>query len=153
MNGDRLLCPENLSIDNYVKIYYVTGKGWTEVVSTLWPLEKYLSYIRILHWNWLNMNMTINTHVYSVGAIYSTYDKVVILFWLLNFIDFKTSNVWYSKTTCLIDFKLTGSIVWVNRSLYTNFQAILNFHQNLWIFNFKGHRCLLWSCKYTDKLK
>ena len=53
----------------------------------------------------------------------------------------------------LIRFKLTGSIVWANRSMYTNFQTILNFHINLRILSFKGHRCLLWSCKYVNKLK
>ena len=67
--------------------------------------------------------------------------------------DFKTLNIWYAETTCLIDFKLTGSIVQGNRSLYTDFQVILKFYINLRIFSFKGHRHLLWSCKYTDKLK
>ena len=65
--------------------------------------------------------------------------------------NFETSNGCYTKTTCLIDFKLTRSIVWVNRSLYTNFQVILNFHENIEIFNFKGHRHLLWSCKHVYK--
>ena len=44
---------------------------------------------------------------------------------------FKTLNVWYTEITCPIDFKLTGSIVWVNRSLYINFQAILKFYKNI----------------------
>ena len=57
------------------------------------------------------------------------------------------------KTICLIYFKLTGSVEQVNKSLYIDFQAILNFHVNLRILGFKGHRCLLWSCKYTNKLK
>ena len=66
---------------------------------------------------------------------------------------FKTLNVWYVETTCSIDLKLTGSIVQVNRSLYTDFQAILKFYKNIQIFNFKVHRHLLWSCEYTNKLK
>ena len=75
--------------------------------------------------------MTTNTHVYSIYAIYSILqcDKVVILFWLPDFIDFKTLSAWYLKTTCLIDLRLTESIVWVNRNLYTDFQVILNFHK------------------------
>ena len=57
------------------------------------------------------------------------------------------------ETTRPIDFKLLGLNVWANRSLYTDFQAILKFYINLRILNFKGHSCLLWSCKYTNKLK
>ena len=57
------------------------------------------------------------------------------------------------ETNCLIDFKLTGSNVQANRSLYANFQVNLKFHINLRILSFKGHRCLLWSCKYTNKPK
>ena len=71
----------------------------------------------------------------------------------INTTNFKTLNVQYAKTTCLIDFKLTASTVWVNRSLYTDFQVILNLKKNIRIFSFKGHRHLLWSCKYTDKMK
>ena len=41
---------------------------------------------------------------------------------------FKTLNIWYAETICLIDFKLTESNVQANRSLYTNFQAILKFY-------------------------
>ena len=48
----------------------------------------------------------------------------------IDFIDFKTSNAQYSKTTCPIELKLTGSLMWVNRSLYVNFQVILNFPKN-----------------------
>ena len=84
------------------------------------------------------------------------YHHVVSIMWLVNFIDFidfKTSNAWYLKTTCPIELKLTGSIVWANRSLYIDFQVILNFHKNSSIFNFKGHRYVLWSCKHTYKLK
>ena len=44
--------------------------------------------------------------------------------------DFKTLNAQYSKTTYLIEFKLTGSIVWANWGMYTNFQVILNFYKN-----------------------
>ena len=75
------------------------------------------------------------------------------IIWLINITDFKTLNIWYTETICPIDFKLRESIVQVNGILYTNFQAILNFHKNNGIFSFKGHRHLLWSCKYTNKLK
>ena len=40
------------------------------------------------------------------------------------------------ETICLIDFKLTGFIVWVNRSLYTNFQVILKFYKKFKNFKF-----------------
>ena len=56
------------------------------------------------------------------------------------------------ETTCPIDFKLTGSNMQANRSLYIDFQVILKFYINLKILSCKGHRCLLWSCKYTNKL-
>ena len=92
---------------------------------------------------WLNMNMTINIHVLicSIVAIYSMYqdNKIVILFWFLDFIHFKTLNVHYSKTTCLIEFKLTESIVQVNKRPYIHFQVILKFYKNIGIFYFKGH--------------
>ena len=48
----------------------------------------------------------------------------------IDFIDFKTLNAQYLKTTCLIEFKLTGSIVWANSNQYTDFKAILNFYKN-----------------------
>ena len=35
--------------------------------------------------------------------------------------DFKTSNVQYMETTCLIDFKLAGVNKQANWSLYTDF--------------------------------
>ena len=54
------------------------------------------------------------------------------------------------KTTYLIELKLTGLIEGINDGLYANFQSILNFHKNLRIFNFEGHRCLLWSYKYPN---
>ena len=38
---------------------------------------------------------------------------------------FKTLNVWYAETPCLIDFKLTGCVMQVNRSLCIDFQVIL----------------------------
>ena len=57
------------------------------------------------------------------------------------------------ETPCLIGFKLTGSIMWVNGSLYTDFQVILTFYKNIEIYNCKGHRHLLWSFEYTNKLK
>ena len=37
--------------------------------------------------------------------------------------------------------------------VYVPFQAILKFYKNIRIFNFMGHRDLLWSSKYTNKLK
>ena len=70
----------------------------------------------------------------------------VILFEIIfdNYItDFKILNVQYVETTCLINFKLTGSNVQANRSMYTDFQAILKFYINIQIFNCKGHRHLL----------
>ena len=57
------------------------------------------------------------------------------------------------KTTYPVELKLTELIAQVNNDLYPNFQVILNFHKNVRIFNFKGHRCLLWSYKYPNKLK
>ena len=99
----------------------------------LWPLEIFSSYIRILYWKWLNMNMMLNTHINFLLLLLLlflawTYGKVVILFWCTNIIDFKTSNIWNIETTCQIDFKLTGFNVWTNRSLHTNFQVILMFY-------------------------
>ena len=44
--------------------------------------------------------------------------------------DFKTLNVWYSRTTCPIEVKLKGPIVWANSNLYIDFQVNLNFHKN-----------------------
>ena len=52
-----------------------------------------------------------------------TYDKVVLLNFALDFTDFKTLNVCYSKTTSPIELKITGSIKQVNKSLYINFQV------------------------------
>ena len=49
----------------------------------------------------------------------------------INIIDFKTSNIWYTDTTCPIDFKLTGFNMWAIRSIYTNFQAIIKFYKTL----------------------
>ena len=57
------------------------------------------------------------------------------------------------ETTCPIDFKLTGLIVWAYESLYIIFQVILKFYKSIKFLNFRDHRCLLWSCKYAYKLK
>ena len=72
---------------------------------------------------------------------------------LLDFMDFKNLNAQYMETICPIDFKITGLIVHAYRDLYIIFQVILKFYKNIVIFNFEDHRHLLWSCKYTDKLK
>ena len=61
----------------------------------------------------------------------------------MNFIDLKALNDCYTKTTYLIELKLTGSIDPVDEDLYTNFQSILNLWKILIIFNFKVHRGLL----------
>ena len=66
--------------------------------------------------------------------------------------DVKISTCWYSKTTGLIFMKFTGFNEWALRSLYTNFQSILNFFTNIGIFSFKGYKCVLWSYMYTEKL-
>ena len=71
----------------------------------------------------------------------------------LHFIDLKTLNDCYMKTTYPTELKLTELIEQVNNDLYTDFQTILNFYKFFGIFNFEGHRCLLWSCKYANKLK
>ena len=71
----------------------------------------------------------------------------------IDFIDLKTLDNCYMKTTYLIDLKLTGPIEQVNNGPYTNFQSILNFNKNLYNFEFKVYRGLLWSCKYPYKLK
>ena len=65
----------------------------------------------------------------------------------------KSLNDCYMKTTYAIELKLTELTEWVNDGLYINFQSILRFYKKLGIFNFKGHRCLLWSCKYPNTLK
>ena len=79
--------------------------------------------------------------------------NIISLINFIEFIDFKTLKVQYSKTTCPIEFKLTGSVEQVNKSLDIDFQVILKFYKNIGIFNFKGHIHLLWSCKYVYKLK
>ena len=57
-------------------------------------------------------DITINSHVYSIGAIYSMFQScnIILTYKFHRFIDFKTLNAQYSKTTCLIELKLTGSI-------------------------------------------
>ena len=69
------------------------------------------------------------------------------------FTNLETLNDWYSKTTCPIEFKLTGSIERVNKSLSIAFQVILKIFKNIGNFKFSGHRYLLWSCKHAYKLK
>ena len=39
------------------------------------------------------------------------------------------------------------------KSLYINFQVILNFHKNFWNFNFKGYEHFPRSYKNVYKLK
>ena len=47
----------------------------------------------------------------------------------VDFIDSKTLNDCYIKTSYLIELKLTGLIELVNEDLYTNFQSILNLYK------------------------
>ena len=60
----------------------------------------------------------------------------------IDLIDLKTLNDCFSKTTYLIELKLTGLIEQVNDGLYTNFQSILNFHKNFGMFTFKLYRAI-----------
>ena len=140
-----------------LKFTIVLERGGQTLSLHLWLLEKYSSYIRISYWKRLNMNMVICMYtllLLFIAYIYMTnWVNIVSLFDLIDFIDFKTLNVHYSKNTCPIEFKLTGSIVGANKSLYIDFQVILKFYKNIRIFNFKGHRCFLWSSKHVNKLK
>ena len=65
----------------------------------------------------------------------------------------ETLNYHCTKTTHLIEMKLTGLIERVNEDMYTNFQSILNFCKNLIILDFQMYRGLLWSWNHPDKLK
>ena len=117
------------SIEANVKVYYRAEKGWTDVVSILVTEKMHYSLFSDL------LLITIDSYqCWLLLFLACTYDKVVILFRLINIIDLRTLNVWYTKTTCQIDFKFTGSVVQVNRSLYTDFQAILKFYQNYCYF-------------------
>ena len=74
-------------------------------------------------------------------------------YFALNFNGFKTLSRPYSRTTWSILMKfrhITKLAMW---SLYTNFQVILKFYIKLGNLSFKGHRHLLWSCEYPNKLK
>ena len=57
--------------------------------------------------------------------------KTLKLTFSIDFIDLKTLNDHFIKTTYPIELKLTGLIEWVNEDLYTNFQSILNFYKNI----------------------
>ena len=57
------------------------------------------------------------------------------------------------KTTQSILMKFTQLNKWAIWTSYIKFQVILKFFVNLGNLIFKGHRCLLWSCKYANKLK
>ena len=57
--------------------------------------------------------------------------NIIEIIFDINIVDFKTLNVKYAETTCLVALKLIGSVVQANRNLYANFQVILKFYKNI----------------------
>ena len=77
----------------------------------------------------------------------------ILLVYIIDLIGFITLSTQFSKTTWPISMKLTHVTEGVVQSLFTNFQEILYFGENIKKLRFKGHRFLLWSCRNMNKLK